>query len=97
MRDLARHIDGVPDEDGLLQTIRPAQERFRRAIRATAPAFLPFEKRYAGKKSLEMAVFLSSEEGGEEIPEEPVSFGSLAESPAGGEIYVDEVLARAQL
>lgn len=43
-RDLARHLEGTPDEDGLLQAIRPAHETFKRAIRATAPNFKPFEK-----------------------------------------------------
>ncbi|KNZ72243.1 Interferon-induced GTP-binding protein Mx [Termitomyces sp. J132] len=44
VRDLARHVEGVP-EDGLLQAIRPTQEQFRRTIRMTAPDFQPFEKR----------------------------------------------------
>jgi hypothetical protein len=69
--DLVKHVEGVPDEDGLLQTIRPAQEKFRSEIRATAPEFLPFEKRFKGKKTLEKAKFLQDEEGDEEDePEE---------------------------
>ena len=50
--DLAQEIRGVPDEDGLLQVIRPAQEKFRRAIRMTAPDFRPFEKKFRGTRKL---------------------------------------------
>ena len=63
MNDVSRHVEGVPDEDGLLQAIRPAQERFRRGIRGTAPRFRPFERRYKGERRLAPAVFLSYEEG----------------------------------
>lgn len=61
--DLERHLEGVPDEDGLLQAIRPAQERFRRNIRQTAPNFRPFEKAYDGEQHLHRAAFLVQEEG----------------------------------
>jgi hypothetical protein len=63
--DLAQEIRGVPDEDGLLQTIRFAQEKFRRAIRMTAPDFRPFELKFKGKRHLGPAKFLRSEEGGD--------------------------------
>ncbi|KAG6828831.1 hypothetical protein H0H87_000659 [Tephrocybe sp. NHM501043] len=65
-RDLARHVEGVP-EDGLLQAVRPAQEKFRRDIRITAPDFQPFEKRHAKRKKLEKPTFLLSEEGHEDF------------------------------
>ncbi|PPR05458.1 hypothetical protein CVT24_008227 [Panaeolus cyanescens] len=69
--DLARHVEGVPDDPdsddasgfGLIQTIRPSQERFRLAIRQTAPNFRPFEKKHAASRHLEKASFLESEEG----------------------------------
>ncbi|KAF9047682.1 P-loop containing nucleoside triphosphate hydrolase protein [Panaeolus papilionaceus] len=71
MSDLKRHIEGVPDDPdadehsglGLIQTIRPVQERFRRAIRDTAPNFRPFERRHAKERHLGKALFLRSEEG----------------------------------
>jgi hypothetical protein len=71
--DLLRHVEGVPDDEhslfgagiGLIQAIRPAQERFRRAIRETAPNFKPFERGTGGKKHLPRAEFLRSEEGDE--------------------------------
>lgn len=67
VRDLARHVEGVPDEDGLLQSIRPAQTTFRRAVRATAPEFMPFEKRYAGLKNIEKAEFLANEDEADDL------------------------------
>jgi len=63
MSDLARHVQGVPDEDGLLQAILPAQEKFRVAIRETAPNFRPFEKRFEGKRHMGRVTFLAAEEG----------------------------------
>ncbi|KAG5337798.1 hypothetical protein C0989_008853 [Termitomyces sp. Mn162] len=83
VQDLARHINGVP-EAGLLQTIRPAQEQFRRAIRVTAPDFQPFERRHAKKKKINKAEFLLSEEGHEDfaIPNETVDSWSDKKSVA---------------
>ena len=71
--DVARHIEGVPDEDGLLQAIRPAQERFRKIIRMTAPNFRPFEQKYENQRHLGHATFLVNEEGeeGEDEASEP--------------------------
>ncbi|KAF9047683.1 P-loop containing nucleoside triphosphate hydrolase protein [Panaeolus papilionaceus] len=69
--DLAHHVEGVPDDPdadeetgfGLIQAIRPTQERFRRAIRETAPNFRPFERKHASSRHLGTASFLESEEG----------------------------------
>ena len=36
--------EGVPDEDGLLQAIFPAKERFRKTIRMTLPISIPLNK-----------------------------------------------------
>ncbi|ESK87720.1 hypothetical protein Moror_1821 [Moniliophthora roreri MCA 2997] len=41
---VGRHVEGTPNELGLLQVIRPFQENFRKDIRNTAPKFLPFDK-----------------------------------------------------
>ena len=60
--DLAQEIKGVPDEDGLIQAIRPAQEKFRRAIRMTAPDFCPFERKFEGTRLFGHPTFLRSEE-----------------------------------
>ncbi|KAF8176928.1 hypothetical protein BJ912DRAFT_1146717 [Pholiota molesta] len=72
--DLSRHVEGVPDDKsstfgkgiGLIQAIRPAQERFKMMIRATEPNFKPFKRSEAGKKRLGPATFLENEESDEE-------------------------------
>ena len=63
-RELSRRLEGTPDEHGLLQTIRPHQRAFKRAIRSTAPNFAPWEKKKAGKK-IPKVNFLQDEEGEE--------------------------------
>ena len=72
--DLAAHVSGLPDDPnsetgmgltGLIQGIRPLQERFRLSIRATAPNFIPFEKKYKTERYLPPPAFLMVEEGDE--------------------------------
>lgn len=105
--DLAQEIRGVPDEDGLLQAIRPAQETFRRAIRITAPDFRPFEREFRGTRHLGQATFLHSEEGeewneGSESESNAESYSELG-SPVSKKqrsrpskaIYIDQVMERA--
>jgi len=60
---LLSHVRGVPDTDGLIQSIRPAQHRFRKAIRSTAPNFRPFERKYSRTRHLSRPDFLNQEEG----------------------------------
>ncbi|KAJ7215356.1 P-loop containing nucleoside triphosphate hydrolase protein [Mycena pura] len=60
--ELNKIIEGIPRADGLLQTIRPAQERFRREIRSTAPDFRPFERRGSSAFFPEPR-FLANEDG----------------------------------
>ncbi|KAK0199336.1 P-loop containing nucleoside triphosphate hydrolase protein [Desarmillaria ectypa] len=60
--DVSKHVEGIPDEEGILQSIRPAQERFKRDIRGTAPQFRPFERRLAGAQTLVAPSFLGNEE-----------------------------------
>ncbi|KAF8161524.1 P-loop containing nucleoside triphosphate hydrolase protein [Crassisporium funariophilum] len=98
--DLSRHVEGVPDEDGLLQAIRPAQERFRRAIRGTAPNFRPFESKDKKKKHLRRASFLIDEEeedGNDEFSESEDELGAATTRKRGvaDKIYIDEVMERA--
>ncbi|KAG6887851.1 hypothetical protein C0995_012216 [Termitomyces sp. Mi166 len=107
VRDLVRHVDGVP-EDGLIQAIRPAQEQFRRAIRVTAPNFQSFERRHAKKKKLGKPGFLLSEEGHEDFAildgntdersaesVDESSDNGLIITPQSYAIYIDEVMQRA--
>ena len=91
--ELQRHcIQGVPHPDGLLQAMRPAQLKFRKAIRETAPEFVPFEREKAGKKVLLKPRFLDNEEEyGEEGNDGPRARpGKVPRS-----VYVDEVYERA--
>jgi hypothetical protein len=101
MRDLSHHIKGVPDESGLLQTIRPVQEEFRRAIQATAPNFRPYEKRFSSRDPPQRPQFLSNEEYEEEVETEEIGENTEQHSKNKSAIvtrvpiYVDEVLDRA--
>jgi len=69
--DLGKHVNGIPDEDGLMQAIRPAQERFRRAVRATAPNFRPFKRIEEAVRHIRRAEFLVLEEG--DVPDDEYS------------------------
>ncbi|KAK0499138.1 P-loop containing nucleoside triphosphate hydrolase protein [Armillaria luteobubalina] len=82
--DVSRHVEGVPDEEGIIQMIRPAQEKFKRAIRGTAPQFRPFERNLAGTRTLPDPTFLGNEDDGEAV--------EVGEDQC---IYVDEVQTRA--
>ena len=86
VRDLDRRVEGTPEEDGLLQTIRPFQEAFKTVVRRTAPNFAPWDK--GTKKQLPAAKFLVDEEGHGVSLMEAFRTDSV--------IYIDEVLKRAQ-
>jgi hypothetical protein len=64
-RDVARHVEGVPDEDGLLQAIRPAQAKFRGEILRTAPAFRSYTRNHTGDRSVSPPEFLATEDRGD--------------------------------
>ncbi|KAJ7159212.1 P-loop containing nucleoside triphosphate hydrolase protein [Mycena crocata] len=86
-------LEGVPHEDGLLQIIRPAQDRFRGAIRNTAPDFRPFERDEE-----------TGDDGPAPFPDPPFLFNEgnykedtsqdsdLAQKPP---IYINQVMERA--
>ncbi|KAJ6529313.1 P-loop containing nucleoside triphosphate hydrolase protein [Mycena capillaripes] len=97
IRELDRMIEGVPHADGLIQTIRPAQEEFRRNIRRTAPDFRPYESGQKRGKSQHIFPdpdFLRDEEGHEHwlLPSNNEQASITARVP----IYVDQVLTRAE-
>ncbi|KAJ7234502.1 P-loop containing nucleoside triphosphate hydrolase protein [Mycena haematopus] len=85
--ELHKILEGVPRADGLLQVIRPAQEQFRRAIRATAPDFVPFEEpeESDGSARFPDPDFLSHEDG------DTSDYGHSSHTP----IFIDQVLERA--
>ncbi|OBZ65814.1 Interferon-induced GTP-binding protein Mx [Grifola frondosa] len=82
-RIVARFIEGTPEEDGLLQSIRPDHEVFKKAIRATAPHFKPSE-RDKTTDQFEAPGFISNEEA-HLIPEDNEQA-----------IYIDDVMDRAR-
>jgi hypothetical protein len=106
VRNLEHHLEGTPEEGGLLQRIRSSQEQFRGEIKATAPDFRPYEKRYAESKSIRWRAFSGNEERSN--CEEQGIFGDSVESEASNNfgqptfvdtprtIYVDEVHERAE-
>ena len=82
-------VDGIiPGEnhDGLIQTLRGPRDEFKKAIRQTAPFFIPLERSQVDDTSMPAArFFLSSEEA--EWEDEPCHVTSP--------IFVDDVLERA--
>ncbi|KAG2338315.1 hypothetical protein BDR05DRAFT_893920 [Suillus weaverae] len=93
---LSRRLEGTPDEDGILQTIRPHQQAFKRAVRATAPLFVPWGE--DDDRELPVADFLANEE---DEPQKPQAMASSVLSPRSPtpkseEIYIDDVLNHAQ-
>ena len=86
---LSRHVEGTPNEDGLLQSIRPAQLQFQKVIRKTAPEFLPYERRHAAKRSLPVAEFLANEENSDD--------DEMVDTKEKDTICIDEVFDRAQM
>jgi hypothetical protein len=91
-RDLSRHLEGTPEREGLLQTIRPAQLQFQRAIRSTAPKFRPYEGGFYAIRTLPPPEFLSHEE----TENEELEVQDLDGFDPGSPVYIDEVFARAQ-
>ncbi|KAH6910213.1 P-loop containing nucleoside triphosphate hydrolase protein [Coprinopsis sp. MPI-PUGE-AT-0042] len=87
----AKFDEGVPTSEGVHQTMRPFQYKFRRAIRATAPGFRPYEKKHAGTRQFVQPKFLDHEEEPDLQTESSVVFTSESNV-----IFVDEVLKRAQ-
>ncbi|KIJ13510.1 hypothetical protein PAXINDRAFT_80937 [Paxillus involutus ATCC 200175] len=93
-RDLSRRLEGTPDKNGLLQTIRPYQQAFKRTIRETAPNFVPWEERQRARQ-LPKADFLANEEGddkGSESESESVE----DDFPGPPKIYINQVFDKAQ-
>jgi hypothetical protein len=89
---LSRHIEGTPNKDGLLQSIRPAQLIFQKTIRETVPEFLPYERRHAANRSLPAAEFLANEENSDEDETDDTENKNKKDT-----ICIDEVFERAQM
>ncbi|KAG2121234.1 P-loop containing nucleoside triphosphate hydrolase protein [Suillus clintonianus] len=93
---LARRLEGTPDEGGILQTIRPHQQAFKRAIRATAPHFIPWARGDA--RELPEADFLANEEDDSQEPVAvvPAMLKPRVSTPRSEKIYIEDVLNHAQ-
>ncbi|KIJ13509.1 hypothetical protein PAXINDRAFT_13626 [Paxillus involutus ATCC 200175] len=83
-RDLSHRLEGTPEENGLLQTIRPHQQAFKRAVRQTAPNFVPWAETQRSRE-LPKAQFLANEEGDDENPAAESHGGYEAEAEAEAE------------
>jgi hypothetical protein len=90
---LSRRLEGTPDKDGILQTIRPHQQAFKRAVRATAPHFIPWGK--GDTRELPAIDFLANEEDEPQNPQPSVLTPRLP-TPQSEEIYIEDVLNHAQ-
>jgi hypothetical protein len=83
VRSVEHLVDGVPDEDGLIQALRGPQTEFKKAIRNTAPDFRPTSSEISTIPSPPR--FLVDEDT--EWEDQPID--------DSGAIYVDEVMRRA--
>ncbi|KAJ8454305.1 hypothetical protein ONZ51_g13104 [Trametes cubensis] len=88
-KGLSQLLEGAPEKDGLLQSIRPVHEAFHEAIRSTEPDFRPYERQFAernpGEHKYIYPPFLASEESAPYKPKD----NSHA-------IFIDEVMDRAR-
>ena len=99
-RDMARHLEGTPEGHGLLQTLRPVQERFKKAIRETAPDFRPIINPGSAEVDIWCDSSSTSSKDHSRVSqpdflraEEPDAWSVNDDERA---IYVDEVMRRAQ-
>lgn len=88
-KGLAHFLEGTPNPDGLLQSIRPACDTFRQAIRATEPDFRPYERQAAARNpdayNYIVPEFLKNEEETVYRPQDDTKA-----------IYIDDVMNRAR-
>ncbi|KAI0359461.1 hypothetical protein OH77DRAFT_1419958 [Trametes cingulata] len=87
-RGLGRYLEGTADPEGLMQSIAPACEAFRHAIRSTEPDFRPYERQIAIRHP-EVHKYVSPKFLlNEEIPYTP--------SDDTRAIFIDDVMNRAR-
>ncbi|KAI6160830.1 P-loop containing nucleoside triphosphate hydrolase protein [Pisolithus thermaeus] len=99
VRELSELLEGTPDENGLVQTIRLHFEAFKREVYSTAPNFLPWEQKDSHRcLHLPPARFLSNEENVDTEDEDDDDELGLTPPVAlrGHAIYIDEVMQRAR-
>ncbi|KAL4066185.1 P-loop containing nucleoside triphosphate hydrolase protein [Scleroderma citrinum] len=102
-KEVSERVEGTPDADGLLQTIRPHTTDFKLKIRETAPNFVPWERRVAHQHHVPQTTFFSDEESDSGIEDEGRDeIGAPGPAiPTGRKtrvtICIDEVMQRAQM
>jgi len=105
-KEVSERLEGTPDETGLLQTIRPHTEKFKREIHGTTPNFVPWERKENIWHKLPPAGFLSTEEkvGNADDDGDDGMSGKYSKSPKKhmvvvplrNVIYIEDVMQRAQ-
>jgi len=93
--DMPPHVEGVPYKEGIIQRIRNPQEKFRCAIRATAPDFRPFDQptnpELGINETLPKPEFLQIEEEEDSQQRELASENEHETLQDSAVIYIDEV------
>lgn len=94
-RDLDVCLEGTPKSDGLIQSIRPHEITFKKAIRSTAPNFKPVKRPLMNKDT-----FPSQDEGGSDDGSASFAFlgneedSTLVKTSNKEPIYIDQVMQR---
>ncbi|KAI9063947.1 hypothetical protein FKP32DRAFT_1603293 [Trametes sanguinea] len=92
-KGLANFLEGTPNADGLLQSIRPACDAFQKAIRATEPDFRPYDSHAAQRDpdahKYVVPAFLQNEE-------EPTSYHYHFEHVGVKDAAKDAITSRAR-
>lgn len=80
-RTVTQHVTGIPEQNGIIQKVRHAQDGFRGSILSTAPDFRPYER----KQQRAVGAW------------PPPNFLDIADgqNEAGRTIYIDQVYHRA--
>ncbi|KAL6299310.1 P-loop containing nucleoside triphosphate hydrolase protein [Sparassis latifolia] len=84
---LAEYLEGTPEPDGLLQSIRPIKEVFRQDILATAPDFRPYGRLPLPNEPQDNRRFIAPEFLSHETVFVP--------SDDANAVYIDDVMERA--
>lgn len=84
--DLAKRLEGTPDEDGVIQRVRTRATAFKHAIHRTIPSFVPWERKKADQHPIPFSLVSFAEDDGDD--------GRLPSN--SNHIYLDEVMRRAQ-
>ena len=93
IRELDAWVEGTPNPDGLLQSIRPHELTFKRAIRSTAPNFQPVMSPAADPESDASPYYPNDCAFAFLDNEEEQEFMDLND---GRPIYIDQVMKRAE-